>query len=93
VSFLPPLDIKFPPGPLGGEFLNLVLISVILINLFEKTKNYSGILSAFLAGFFVDIFSESFIGFHILIFLLFSLFIKHFLKRYVQPFWKREKSF
>lgn len=69
---------------------SLVLISVILINLFEKLENYSGLLSAFLGGFFLDIFSENFIGLYILILLLLAIFIKFILKRYVRiPILKR----
>jgi|GEM_PF-994403 len=87
-SFLP----HFITTPLfRGWFLNLVLISVIVINFLEKSKAFSGFLSAFFAGFFIDIFSETFIGFHIFIFILISIFVKYFFKRYVQLFWKREK--
>jgi len=61
-----------------------ILISVILINIFENSKKNSGIFAAFFAGFFLDIFSENFIGFWILILLALSCFIKFVLKKYVR---------
>jgi len=65
--------------------LNLILISVILLNLFENLQQKSGILAAFIGGFFWDIFSENFIGFYILILLGVSIFIKFILKKYLRP--------
>lgn len=70
--------------PILGLIPNLVLISVILLNLFEKPQNYSGYFSAFIGGFFLDIFSENFIGFYVLISLGLAVFIKLILKRYVR---------
>lgn len=67
-----------------GWCLNLILISVILLNLFENLQQKSGILAAFIGGFFWDIFSENFIGFYILILLGVSIFIKFILKKYVR---------
>ena len=71
---------------------NLILISVIGINFFEKPKENSGLFSAASGGFFLDMSSGAsdaplnFIGFHILIFLLISVFIKYFFKKHVQLF-------
>jgi len=70
--------------------LNLIFISVILINLFEAGKSYFGYISSLIGGFFLDIFSNSFIeinffGFYIIILTLITLFIKLILKRYVRP--------
>lgn len=62
---------------------NFILIAVILVNLFEKPRYYSGIFSAFAGGFFLDIFSSCLIGFHILILLAISFFIKIVLRKYV----------
>ena len=69
--------------PVLGLIPNLVLLSVILINLLEKPQNYSGYFSAFIGGIFLDIFSENFIGFYILISLGLVVFIKFILKRYI----------
>ncbi len=77
--------------PLLSNYLpNLILISTILISLFEAPKSNLGVLSALIGGFFLDIFSENFIGFYILISLSLYLFIKFFLKEYVQtPIFKK----
>ena len=64
-------------------FINLITIAVILINLFEKPKDYSGFYAGFIGGFFWDIFSANFIGQNVLIFLTLALFIKIVLRRYV----------
>lgn len=78
-----------------GLLPNLVLITVILINLFEKQQENLGIFSAFIGGFFLDIFSKgflgiNFIGFNILILLGIAIFIKFILKSYVR--WIRDSS-
>jgi len=73
----------FPHFPFG-HLLNLVLIVVVLINLFEARKEKSGFFSAFFGGFFLDIFSENFIGFWILILLAISIFIKFVLRKHVR---------
>jgi len=73
----------------AGMIPNLILISVILINFFEKPGQYLGLFSAAIGGFFLDMFSDAplnFIGFHILIFLLISVFIKYLFKKHVQLF-------
>ncbi len=70
-----------------GIVPNLVLISVVLWNLFEKSKNYFGLYAAFIGGFFLDIFSSRFIGFYVLILFALAIFIKLIFKRYVRiPF-------
>ena len=63
--------------------INLIVIAVILINLFEKPKDYSGIYAGFIGGFFLDIFSASLIGQNVLILLALALFIKIVLRKYV----------
>jgi rod shape-determining protein MreD len=68
---------------LFGLVPNLVLIAVVLINIFEKPRDYSGLGAGFAAGFFLDVFSQSFFGFHVLILFSLSLFIKVILKKYV----------
>jgi len=70
----------------SGIVPNLLLISVILINLFESRSSNSGFFSAAISGFFSDVFSENFLGLHVLIFLSISFFIKHFFKKHVQLF-------
>lgn len=65
-----------------GFVPNFVLMSVVLINLLEKYRDESGIVAAFLGGFFLDIFSGRFFGFWIIITLAPAIFIKYFLKNY-----------
>ncbi len=70
-----------------GIIPNLILISVILINLFQKKENYSGIIYAAVGGFFLDVFSSHLIIFEILIMVLVAIFIKLIVKSYVRiPF-------
>ncbi|PIS39688.1 MAG: hypothetical protein COT33_00700 [Candidatus Nealsonbacteria bacterium CG08_land_8_20_14_0_20_38_20] len=64
--------------------LNLILISIFFFNLFEKSEENFGLISALIGGFFLDIFSERAIGFYILILFLLSLFIKLILRRYIR---------
>jgi len=88
--FLTLLQASFFPHFSLGHLLNLVLIVVVLINLFEARKEKSGLFSAFFGGFFLDIFSENFIGFWILILLAISIFIKFVLRKHVRlPIFKR----
>ena len=65
-------------------FPNIILISQILITLFEDPNKNLAIFSAVSAGFFWDIFSENPIGFGILILLLASVFLKIILRKYVR---------
>ena len=84
------LQASFFPHFSLGHLLNLVLIVVVLINLFEARKEKSGLFSAFFGGFFLDIFSDNFIGFWILILLAISIFIKFVLRKHVRlPIFKR----
>lgn len=70
-----------------GRVLNLVLILIILWNFFENPKNYLGLYTAAIGGFFLDIFSSHFIGYNILILLGISILIKLIFRRYVKiPF-------
>lgn len=62
---------------------NLVLIAVILINILESPKNYTGVFIAFAGGFFLDIFSSGFIGFYVLILVAAAFLIKIILRNYV----------
>ena len=68
----------------SGIVPNLILVSVILINLFQRTENPSGLIGAVIGGFFLDVFSNRPIGFEILILLLVAIFIKVILKNYVR---------
>ena len=61
----------------------LILIAVILINLLENTRHYSGIFAAFVGGFFLDIFSSGLIGFYVLILVATAILIKIILRNYV----------
>ena len=76
-SFLVHFNIK-------GIIPNLVLIAIILLNLFEQHKSYTGLISAFFGGFFLDIFSENFIGFYVLILVGLAISIKFIFKKYVK---------
>lgn len=71
------------------RFLNrlpsLILILVFFLNVFEKKEKKSGLISAFLGGFFWDIFSPRPIGFHIILLILLVIFIKFILKKQFQP--------
>ena len=63
--------------------INLISVFVILINLFEKPRDYAGLYAGFIGGFFWDIFSANFIGQNALILLALALFIKIVLRKYV----------
>lgn len=69
--------------PIFNIIPNLILIAVILINILEGPKNYSGIFAAFAGGFFLDIFSAGFIGFYVLILVAAAVLIKIILRNYV----------
>ncbi len=73
---------------LFGINLNFILISIILISIFEKPEGKLGIISAFLGGIYLDIFSinnhDLFFGIYTLISVIISLFIKFFLRKHVQ---------
>jgi len=70
-----------------GIVPNLILITVILWNFFEKPKDYSGLYGAAIGGFFLDIFSNRFVGFYILISLALAIIIKLVIRKYVRiPF-------
>lgn len=74
----------------AGLTLNLATAFVIIWNFLESPKKKTGIILAFIGGFFLDIFSSHFIGFNVLILLTFSVFIKYFLKKYVRiPFFEK----
>jgi len=75
-SFLPYFSLWY--------LLNLVLIFVFLINLFEDQEGRLGLLGAFFGGFFLDIFSQFFLGFWVIILLMMAVFIKLILRRYVR---------
>ena len=87
-SFLTHFNIFLGGGFLGWA-LNLILIAVILITVFDPNTKI-GVGAAFIGGFFLDIFSENFIGFHILILVILAFFIKFILRKYVRiPIIKR----
>ena len=67
-----------------GMVLNLILISVVLINIFESQKNKFGILAAFFGGFLLDIYSGTYFGLNVFFLLIISIFIKQFVKKYFQ---------
>ncbi len=67
-----------------GLVLNLILISVIIWNILEKSETLFGLSNAVIGGFFLDLFSSRMFGFHILILLALAIFIKFVLKKYVR---------
>lgn len=68
---------------IGGFIPNLILISVILINIFERPQKNTGLFAGFIGGFLLDIFSSNFIGFYTLILLAAAFLIKIIFRRYV----------
>ena len=66
-----------------GFTLNLILILLIIINIFESSESKIGLLSAFTGGFLLDIWSSQVFGFWTLVCLLTVIFIK-FIKQYVK---------
>ena len=70
-----------------GMVLNVSLILVVLINIFESPQKYLGLHGSLISGFFLDIFSTRPFGFWILIFFLVAIFIKLIFRKYVRiPF-------
>lgn len=71
----------------SGMIPNLVLITVIFINIFNSSQ-WQKISSAVIGGFYLDIFSLNniggFFGFYTLILTGFSFFLKIILERYVR---------
>lgn len=75
---------------IAGMIPNLILIVLIFLNLFEDPRENTGIISAIIAGFFLDIFSQRFFGFYILILFILSIFLKFILRKHVRiPFAKK----
>ena len=71
---------------LWGYVPNLILISVVLLNIFIPNVKL-GVGAALIGGFLLDVFSSNFFGFWILILLGISIFIQYILKKYIQfPF-------
>ena len=59
-----------------GMVLNVSLLLVVLINIFENPHKYLGLWASLISGFFLDIFSTRPFGFWILIFFLAAIFVK-----------------
>lgn len=59
-----------------GGSANLILISVILVNFFERTKKISGLFIAGIGGFYLDVFSGFYIGTSVFLLVILSFFIK-----------------
>ena len=66
-----------------GVVPNFILISALLINVFEKPQKNTGMLAGFIGGFLLDIFSSNPIGFYALILLALSFLIKIIFRKYV----------
>lgn len=67
-----------------GFVPNIILISVLLLNLFESPEKKSGLFFSALGGFLVDVFSNRPIGLNLLIYLALAFGTKYFLKNYVR---------
>lgn len=63
---------------------NLVLLTILLLNLFEAREEKNGIFAAAIGGFFWDIFSDKPLGFHLIILVALSLLIKAVIKKYIE---------
>jgi len=64
----------------GNIVPNLVLISVVIFNFFEKSRKNTGFLVAVIAGFYLDLYSAFPMGVFILSLLLLTFLIKKFFK-------------
>jgi cell shape-determining protein MreD len=65
--------------------LPLIIIAVVLINIFQRSADcHTGMVSAFIGGFFLDIFSFGILGTWVLILLAVSFCIQLILKKYVR---------
>lgn len=67
-----------------GIIPNLVLISVIFLNLFTPHYKWEGISAAFFGGFFLDVFSSQPIGWNVFLLVGLAIFIKVILRKYVR---------
>ena len=67
-----------------GFVPNLILISVLAINLIESPEKRSGLFFAAFGGFLVDVFSNRPVGLNLLVYLIFAFIIKYLLKNYVR---------
>lgn len=74
-----------------GWALNLILITVVVVNLFEEPNKRFGLYSALVGGFFLDVWSSHFFGIETLFLFVEALFIKFFIKTnfYVPSFFKK----
>lgn len=63
-----------------GIIPNLILISVVVFNFFEKPRKNSGFLIAAIGGFYLDLFSNFQIGASVFSLVILVLLIKKFLK-------------
>jgi len=66
-----------------GFVPNFILISAILINVFEKPQRDTGMIAGFIGGFLLDIFSSNFFGFYTSILLAATFLIKIIFRKYV----------
>lgn len=74
---------------LWGVVLNLVMLLVIILSIYDKQNSYFGLYSAVIGGFFLDIFSNRIIGFNILILVILAVLLKLVFNKYVSiPFKK-----
>ena len=64
---------------------NLILITVLLLNLLEEPRKNTGIFGAVISGFFWDVFSDRLIGCHVLILVGLAILIKVILRNYLRP--------
>lgn len=68
----------------SGFIPNLIILTVVLLSIFERNDSLASFAAALFGGFLMDIFSESIIGFWPFVLVLISLFIKRALQDYVR---------
>ena len=68
----------------AGFILNLIVLAVIVLSIFEGRDSYASLGAALFGGFLMDVFSGGIIGFWPLVLLAVSLAIKKILEAYVR---------
>jgi rod shape-determining protein MreD len=63
--------------------VNLIILAVVFVNIFEKQEKNLGLALAFAGGFLLDVFSSHFIGLYLSILLAAALFLKFILPKYI----------
>lgn len=67
-----------------GYIPNLILISVLILNILESPNEKFGVFFAAFGGFLVDVFSSRQIGLNLIMYFSMALIIKYILKNHVR---------